>query len=107
MSIGPNPRLEAARAYVARKPEDRFGLYTLAMELRKAKRWEECFEMFQRLLDLNPGYGTGWYHYGMATRESGDPEGCIVILRRGLAATELSGDNHAHAEIEEALEEMG
>ncbi|MSP55860.1 MAG: hypothetical protein EXR69_09700 [Myxococcales bacterium] len=102
----PNPRLDAARAYILKRPEDRFGLYTLAMELRKAKEYDDCFAMFQRLLELNPGYGAGWYHYGMATRESGDREGCLVILRRGLAATEMSGDKHAHAEIEGAIEEM-
>ena len=101
-----NVRLEAARAYVLKRPEDRFGLYTLAMELRKVKAWEECFAAFQRLLELNVGYGAGWYHYGMATRESGDREGCLAILRRGLAATAQSGDKHAHAEIESAIEEM-
>ncbi len=106
MSTAPNPRLDAARTYVARKPEDRFGLYTLAMELRKAGEWEECFGTFQRLLELNPGYGAGWYHYGMSTRESGDRDGCLAILRRGLAATALSGDNHAHSEIESAIDEM-
>lgn len=102
----PNPRLDAARAYVLKKPTDKFGLYTLAMELRKAKEWDECFGTFQRLLEINVGYGAGWYHYGMATRESGDRAGCIVILKRGLAATELSGDTHAHAEIESALDEL-
>lgn len=101
-----NPRLDAARAYVARKPEDRFGLYTLAMELRKVKAWEDCFGTFQTLLELNPGYGAGWYHYGMATRESGDKAGAIAILRRGLLATEQSGDKHAHAEIESALDQL-
>ena len=101
-----NPRLEAAKAYVARRPEDRFGLYTLAMEHRKAKEYDACFATFQRLLELNPGYGAGWYHYGMATRESGDREGCLAILRRGLAATAQSGDTHAHAEIESAIDEM-
>lgn len=101
-----NPRLDAARAYVQKRPEDRFGLYTLAMELRKEKAWDECFGTFQRLLELNAGYGPGWYHYGMATRESGDTAGALAILKRGLAATAASGDTHAHAEIESAIEEM-
>jgi hypothetical protein len=43
-------RLSAARDYVAKKPTDRFGLYTLAMELRKVQAWEECFATFDRLL---------------------------------------------------------
>jgi hypothetical protein len=105
MAETPTSRLQAAQAYVLKKPEDRFGLYTLAMELRKVKDWAACFSTFQRLLELNPGYGAGWYHYGMSTRESGDRAGCITILRSGLTATERSGDTHSHAEIQSALDE--
>ena len=50
-------RLSAARAYVAQKPTDRFGIYTLAMELRKIQAWEECFSTFDRLLELYPNNG--------------------------------------------------
>jgi predicted Zn-dependent protease len=99
-------RLAAARAYVAKKPEDRFGLYTLAMELRKTAAWEECFATFRRLLELHPGYGAAWYHLGMATHDSGDVEGARAVLTEGLAATARSGDSHANAEIEAALATM-
>jgi len=99
-------RLAAARAYVEKKPTDRFGLYTLAMELRKAKEWEACFATFDTLLQHHPAYGPGFYHYGMARRESGDRAGCVDVLKRGHAATE-STDAHTHAEIESVLDEMG
>lgn len=98
-------RLAAARAYVEKKPTDRFGLYTLAMELRKVTAWEECFATFDTLLGHHPAYGPGYYHYGMAKRESGDRDGCIAVLKRGHAATATS-DAHTHAEIESVLDEM-
>lgn len=99
-------RLAAARAYVEKKPTDRFGLYALAMELRKARAWGECFEIFDRLLVHHPAYGAGYYHYAMAVRESGDRERAIAILQRGRAVTR-DADPKTHAEIVSALDELG
>lgn len=95
-------RLAVARDYVAKKPTDRFGLYTLAMELRKAAAWAECFSTFETLLGLYPQNGPGWYHYGMSRKESGDREGALAVWRRGLSAVG-SADPKATREIEEAL----
>lgn len=100
-------RLAAAREYVSKKPTDRFGLYALAMELRKAKAWDECFPAFGRLLEHHPDYGAGWYHFAMARRESGDRAGAVAALRQGLDACKRSRDGKTMAEIEEALEELG
>ncbi|MFZ5479909.1 MAG: hypothetical protein ACOZNI_24305 [Myxococcota bacterium] len=99
-------RLAAARDYVAKKPTDRFGLYALAMELRKAKAWDECFATFDRLLQHHPDYGAGWYHYGMGKKESGDRAAAIDVLEKGLAACARSGDGKTRAEIEDALDEL-
>lgn len=99
-------RLAAARDYVAKKPTDRFGLYALAMELRKAAAWNESFETFARLLAAHPDYGAGWYHYAMARKESGDRTGAVEALHEGLDACKRSGDGKTRAEIEEALEEL-
>lgn len=99
-------RLSAAREYVHRKPTERFGMYALAMELRKTRAWDECFPAFLDLLKHHPDYGAGWYHYAMARRESGDREGCVAALREGLGAAQRSGDSHSRAEIQSALDEL-
>ena len=100
-------RLSAALDYVAKKPTDRFGLYTLAMEHRKLQAWEACFAAFDTLLLHHPAYGPGYYHYAMARRESGDRPGCIALLERGHTVTEASGDTKTNAEIGDVLEELG
>lgn len=100
-------RLTAARDYVAKKPTDRFGLYTLGMELRKLQSWPECFAAFDTLLEVHPTYGPGYYHYAMARRESGDRPGCIDVLKRGLVVTETNGDQKTNAEITDVLDELG
>ncbi len=96
-------RLAAARAYVANKPTDRFGLYALAMELRKVREWSECFQAFDRLLEHHPKNGAGYYHYGKAHTEAGDTAGARRVWQAGLLAC-AGSDPHAVAEITEALE---
>ncbi len=98
-------RLSAARDYVAKKPTDRFGLYALAMELRKTKSWADCFAAFESLLGHHPDYGAGWYHYAMAKKESGDRPGSVAALQKGLAACARSGDTKTRAEIQGVLDE--
>jgi tetratricopeptide (TPR) repeat protein len=100
-------RLDAARAYVAQKPTDRFGLYALAMELRKLKAYEESFAGFDALLSAHPAYASGYYQYAVTKKEAGDKPGAIVKLQEGLVAAEKSGDAHTGAEIESLLEELG
>jgi len=96
-------RLAAARDYVARKPTDRFGLYALAMELRKAGAHAECFATFDTLLEHHPRYGAAFYHYGMAKKEAGELAAARAIWTRGLDATRGS-DSKTYAELESALE---
>ncbi len=99
-------RLAAARDYVSRKPTDRFGLYALAMELRKAKAWEECFAAFDNLLVVHPDYAVAYYHYGSACKESGDRVRCLTTLRRGFEAATRTGDGKTRAEIEGLIDEL-
>ena len=102
-------RLTAARDYVAKKPTDRFGLYTLAMELRKLQSWEESFAAFDRLLEHHPDNGPGYYHYAMTRKESGDVEGALRTVTTGLEVTARTGDGKTHAELKDlkALLESG
>lgn len=96
-------RIQMARAYVASKPTDRFGLYTLAMELRKVQAWEECFGTFERLLSVYPDYGPAFYHFAMARKESGDRAGAATLARAGLAATLRSNDAKTHNELKDLI----
>ena len=95
-----NERLAAARAWVDKKPTDKFGLYTLAMELRKESDWPACFAAFDALLVHHPDYGAAYYHYAVAARASGDRERALALLARGSEACARSGDPKTAGEIE-------
>ena len=95
-----NERLEAARAYLQKKPNDRFALYSLAMELRKLSDWPACFAAFEDLLARHPDDAAGHYHYAVALRSSGDRDGALGIVTRGLEACARTGDAKTSAELD-------
>ncbi len=99
-------RLQAARAYVEKRPTDKFGLYALAMELRRVAEWEACFATFATLLSHYPDYGAAYYHFGAARKESGDRVGALATLREGLLACQRSGDSKTRAEIDSLLDSI-
>lgn len=96
-------RLAFVRDYLAKKPGDRFALYSLGMELRKAAQWEECFATFEELARLFPSYGAGYYAHGSARRESGDRAGARAVWVRGVAAVGTT-DPHTRGELEAAID---
>ena len=98
-------RLTSARDYVAKKPTDRFGLYALAMELRKLRTWDECFATFDTLLTHHANYGAAYFHYGMARRESGDRDGAKSTWEAGLEKVR-STDSKTAAELQGALDDL-
>lgn len=102
-------RLTAARDYVAKKPTDRFGLYTLAMELRKLQQWQESFAAFDLLLQHHPDNGPGYYHYAMTRKESGDFPGALATVEKGLEVTARTGDGKTNNELRDlkAVLEVG
>ncbi len=97
-------RLLAARAWVAQKPTDRFGLYALAMELRGPGSWSECFEVFDRLLASHPNYAVGYYHYAVSRRRAGDRAGALSLIDRGLAVAQK--DPKTSAELQDLKNEL-
>jgi tetratricopeptide (TPR) repeat protein len=97
-------RLQAARAYVEKRPTDKFGLYALAMELRRIEDWDACFAAFATLLGHYPDYGAAYYHLGAARKESGDRPGALATLREGMGACQRSGDSKTRGEIESLID---
>ncbi len=95
-----NERLEAARAYLQKKPNDRFALYSLAMELRKLSDWPACFAAFEDLLARHRDDGAGHYHYAVALRTSGDRDAALGVVARGKDACARSGDAKTAAELD-------
>lgn len=103
-------RIETFRRWLVDKPGDRFAMYALALELKKAGRADEAVEAFEALLAAHPTSGAGHYQLGELFRELGDDERAAAAWRRGLEALRGAQDPEARrsrAEIQAALDLLG
>jgi len=81
-----NPRIEALLAHLAGKPEDRFAMYSLALEHKKAGEIETAKAAFEALLRVHPDSGAGHYQHGMLFAEAGEEDAARAAWERGLTA---------------------
>lgn len=99
-------RLEALREMLVDDPADAFSRYALAMQLKGLDRHDEALVEMATLVANNPDYVATYYHYGGLLHASGQtPEG-IAIVKRGLEVAQAAGDDHAHRELEDLLDEL-
>ena len=100
-------RISMYRAYLDKKPNDRFALYSLAFELGKAGHITEAEHAFADLLDKHPQSGAGHFQLGSLLEADGREDEARVAWERGLAALEGCDDPEARrsrVEIQAALD---
>lgn len=102
-------RVAVFREHLARRPDDRFALYGLALELKKAGRREEAEAAFADLFRSHPGSGAGHYQLGLLRLEAGDPSGARSAWEAGLMALDGAVDAESRrsvGEIQRALDDL-
>ncbi len=96
-------RLEILKQMVAQDPANSFARYGLAMEYANLGELAPAVTEFQNLISQDPNYAAAYYHGGQALEKLGRLEEAREIYEKGIEATGGSGDAHARAEIEAAL----
>jgi tetratricopeptide (TPR) repeat protein len=102
-------RVDTYLSYLAKKPGDRFALYSLALEYGKASDIEAALRTFRELVAAHPAAGAGHYQHGLCYREAGRVTEAAEAWRAGLAALRGLTDPEAqrsYGEIERALEDL-
>lgn len=100
-------RIATFRAYLRDRPNDRFAMYAIALELKKAGDVDAAEAAFRELLAAHPASGAGHYQLGELYREHGREEEAVAAWRAGLEALEGLDDVEARrsrSEIETALD---
>lgn len=95
-------RLAMLQQFVAKKPDDPFARYGLAMELNKRGLAVEAKAAFEELMSRHPNYVPAYLMAGNALLAQGDREGARQVFARGVAAAEAAGDGHALGELQAA-----
>jgi len=99
-------RIEKLLEYMETADKDSFLQHALALEYIKIGEDEKARALFNELLLREPTYVGSYYHLGKLLERVGDFEKAIRIYKRGMEEAKKAGDNHAHNELQGALEEI-
>jgi cytochrome c-type biogenesis protein CcmH/NrfG len=99
-------RRQMLEEIVAKKPDDAFSRYGLAMECMNSGDPTAADTHFRALLASNTDYIPAYLMYGqLLARESRITE-AKQILSSGIAAAAKKGDQHASSEMEALINEL-
>ena len=99
-------RRELLEEFVAKKPDDAFSRYGLAMECMNTGDPAAAIQQFQSLLERNASYIPAYLMYAqLLARESRATE-ARQILSTGIAAATKAGNEHARSEMETLLNDI-
>jgi predicted Zn-dependent protease len=100
-------RRQMLEEFVAKKPDDAFSRYGLAMECMNSGDPAAADTHFRALLERNVDYVPAYLMYGqLLVRESRIGE-AKQVLTTGIAAAAKKGDSHATSEMEALLHDLG
>jgi cytochrome c-type biogenesis protein CcmH/NrfG len=99
-------RRQMLEEFVAKKPDDAFSLYGLAMECVNSGDPAAAVTHFQTLLERHADYIPAYLMYGQLLACESRPTEAKQILSTGIAAAAKKGDQHARSEMEAFLAEL-
>jgi len=99
-------RRQMLEEFLAKKPDDPFSRYGLAMECMNTGDAPAADEHFRALLTRNADYIPAYLMYAqMLARESRASE-AKQVLSTGIEAATKKGDQHARSEMESLLADL-
>lgn len=96
-------RLETIERMIANRPEDPFGWYAKAMELRSLGRPEESLAAFAEVERRFPGYVPTYLMAAQLAAVLGRRDEARAWAERGLVQARTKGDAHALSELQSFL----
>lgn len=106
MSEQKKSRRQMLEEFVAKKPDDAFSRYGLAMECMNSGDVPAANQEFQTLLQRNPEYVPAYLMYAQMLVRENRSEEAKNILNSGVEAAIKKGDHHARSEMEGLLSEL-
>jgi thioredoxin-like negative regulator of GroEL len=99
-------RRQMLEQFVARKPDDAFSRYGLAMECMNSGDPAAANEHFRALLDRNAEYVPAYLMYAQFLVRESRADEARTVLSSGISAADKKGDQHARSEMEGLLSEI-
>ncbi|MBI1341718.1 MAG: hypothetical protein GC171_02155 [Terrimonas sp.] len=99
-------RIEKLKEFLLMNPDDSFLQHALALEYIKLGDDSGAGQLFETLLQRDPGYIGSYYHFAKLKERTGDEAAAIEWYEKGMEVAKKAGDNHAFSELKSALEEL-
>ncbi len=99
-------RIEKLKGFLQSNPADSFIQHALALEYIKLGDDATAKNVFELLLERDPGYVGSYYHLGKLLERNKGDKAAINIYEKGMEVALKAGDKHAYGELRGALEEL-
>ncbi len=99
-------RIEKLKGFLKDSPADSFLQHALALEYIKISNDAAARELFENILEREPGYVGSYYHLAKLLERANDTNGAIAVYERGMEEAKKAGDKHAYNELQMAKEEI-
>jgi thioredoxin-like negative regulator of GroEL len=106
MSDQKKTRRQMLEEFVAKKPDDPFSRYGLAMECINGGDTGAADGHFRELLQRNADYVPAYLMYAQMLSREARSEEARQVLSSGILAACRTGDQHARSEMETLLAEI-
>jgi cytochrome c-type biogenesis protein CcmH/NrfG len=107
MSEQKKTRRQMLEEFLAKKPDDAFSRYGLALDYVNSGEMAAADGHFKLLLEKNSDYVPAYLMYAqMLAKESRTAE-AKQVLAAGISAASKAGNQHARSEMEALLAELG
>jgi thioredoxin-like negative regulator of GroEL len=99
-------RRQMLEEFVAKKPEDAFSRYGLAMECMNSGDSGAADTHFRALLERNADYVPAYLMFAQFLARESRNEDARQVLSNGITAASKAGNDHARSEMETLLAEL-
>lgn len=100
-------RVAALKQALEANPNDAFARYALGLEYSNSGESEAALAEFQRLLAAHPDYTNGYFMAAQTLVRADRAADARRMLRNGVESARRTRNQHAQAEMEGMLDEIG
>jgi len=99
-------RRQLLEEFIAKRPDDAFSLYGLALECSNTGDIPAADTHFRALTERHPDYIPAYLMYAQMLAREARQAAAKQVLTRGISEALKKGDDHARSEMESLLSEL-
>lgn len=99
-------RIKQLEEFLASSPGDSFLQHALALEYMKQGKDDVAAELFEALLEKDPGYVGSYYQLGKLAESKGDMDKAKAVYLKGMKIAGEIQDRHSYNELQAAYEDI-